>query len=193
MSIDFQTRIKNDSFFIFKKMLLYFTHQKVIIMKGYKCFNKDFTNTYGDKFTINHVYSTSDKLSLEVGGNGFHYCKNLEDTLRYFDAMNEEVIICEVIGSGEILTTCDEYNGYYDIYIAERIEIIKVLTREEIIEMMLNANFFRANRFIQCFKLTETEIEKFKEVFSNKITVLKTIDYYQNSEYIKRLKKINYL
>ena len=51
---------------------------------GYKCFNSDMTNRYGKKFELGKVYSTDGKVKFGNSGNGFHFCKNIEDTLRYF-------------------------------------------------------------------------------------------------------------
>jgi len=159
------------------------------MIKGYKCFNNDFTNIYGTKFEIGISYSTNGKVEYGTDGNGFHFCKNLEDTLRYFDAMNEDVIIAEVIGSGKILTYDDEYNGYYDTYISENLLVTRILSHTEIIEMALNMNFARATRFIQSFRLTNIEQELFKKTFYNYINVLRTIDYYQSDNYKKLIRE----
>ena len=48
----------------------------------------------------------------------------------------------------------------------ENMEIMKILSREEIIHIALNLNELRVCRFIQCFKLNNDEIELFKEKFN---------------------------
>lgn len=67
---------------------------------GYKCFHEDLTNRYGIHFKVGHIYFAQDLVQFGNFGNGFHLCKNMEDTLRYFDAMNQAVCICKVKGSG---------------------------------------------------------------------------------------------
>lgn len=146
---------------------------------GYKCFNSDMTNRYGGKFELGKVYSTNGKVRFGNNGNGFHFCKNIEDTLRYFDAKDDEVKICVVRGFGEFVLEEDDYNGYYDMFSIENMEIVKILSREEIINIALNLNELRVCRFIQCFKLKDDEIELFKEKFNKNRIVHKYIEYYQ--------------
>lgn len=63
---------------------------------GYKCFNKDLTNSYGTIFEIGQIYTIQGDIKFGTKGNGFHMCKRLEDTLRYFDGIHNEVSICLV-------------------------------------------------------------------------------------------------
>lgn len=155
---------------------------------GYKCFNKDMTNRYGCQYEIGKTYSKEGQIEFGNDGNGFHFCKRLEDTIRYFDAMNDEVSICLVRGFGTIVENEDDYNGYYDMYASEKLEILQKLTREEIILYGLKLHPIRVTRFIQGFKLTDDEIELFKEKFKNYREVLQYIDYYQigNKEAFKK-------
>lgn len=146
---------------------------------GYKCFNSDMTNRYGEKFELGKVYSTNGKVKFGNDGNGFHFCTNIEDTLRYFDAKDDEVKICIVRGFGEYAIEEDDYNGYYDMFSIENMEIVKILSREEIIHIALNLNELRVCRFIQCFKLNNDEIELFKEKFNKNRSVHDYIEYYQ--------------
>lgn len=148
---------------------------------GYKCFNKDLTNSYGMQFSVGKIYIASGVIKFGKNSNGFHMCKNIEDTFRYFDAINNEVSVCKVIGSGEIIKCEDEYYGYYDMYSVEQLKIIKKLNRKEIIDIGLNLNYLRVKRFIQGIKLTQEEINIFKEKFVNNIDVLDTIEYYQEN------------
>ena len=58
---------------------------------GYKAFNKDKTNRYGRLFIDGETYQINEMPSFGNKGVGFHFCKRLEDTLRYFPAMKEEI------------------------------------------------------------------------------------------------------
>ena len=149
------------------------------MIKGYKCFNKNLINRYGIPFEVGKTYSASGDISFGNNGNGFHMCLNLEDTLRYFDGFNSEIDICEVIGYGNFVLFEDNYYGYYDMYSVEKIQIIKKLSREEIIDKMLNSIEFRVIRFIQGYKLSPFELQLFKDRFANNISILNAISYYQ--------------
>lgn len=155
---------------------------------GYKCFNSDLTNRYGKKFSVGKIYIAKNNIKL----NGFHMCKNMEDTLRYFDAMEGNVSICKVRGSGKLILKEDEYYGYYEMYIAEKLEILKLLSREDIINKMLNSNEFSVERFLTLFKLTEEELLLFKEKYNNNLKISNIISYYQEKKmdtYEKKLIK----
>ncbi len=148
---------------------------------GYKCFNKDHTNRYGMEFVVGRTY-TSASSDVSFGNNnksGYHMCKNLEDTFRYFPADSEEISVARVRGSGNIITRDDEYNGFYDMYSVERLHIDKFLTREEIINYFLDKDITRVCRFIQLFKLTNEEINLYMNAFSSSETVINYIMYYQ--------------
>lgn len=157
---------------------------------GYKCFNDDLTNRYGMKFSVGKIYIANGAIKFGNRGNGFHMCKNIEDTFRYFDAFNNKVSICEVIGSGKTIKYEDDYYGYFDMYSVEKLKIVKKLNREEIINIGLNLNFFRAERFVKGIKLSDEEIKKFKEKFIKNVIVLDAIAYYQENDldvYKKRI------
>ena len=144
---------------------------------GYKCFNFDMTNRYGDQMMVGEFHSKS--CEIKFGSSGFHFCENMEDTFRYFDAFNEQVSVCFVRGYGKIDEYEDDYNGYYDMYSSENIEIIRKLSRKEIIENGLSLIEFRVCRFVSSIKLSNDEIELFKEKFKNSMRVLDAIEYYQ--------------
>lgn len=152
------------------------------MVEGYKCFNSDLTNRYGEKFEVGKVYSKEGTIKFGNDGNGFHICANLEDTLRYFDGFNE-IKIAKVILTGTIVCHEDEYNGYYDMYAGEYLYIEKVLTRQEIIDYALSLSNYRINRFISLFRLNEEEIKLFKEKFKNDQSILDTIAYYQENDH----------
>lgn len=150
---------------------------------GYKAFNSDLTNRYGIKFEIGKIYLSSGAIRFGNNGNGFHLCKNIEDTFRFFDP--EKMTICRVIGSGNFLENNrqeDEYYGFSDMYAVEKLQVLKKLTRMEIIQEGLKLNELRAHRFVSSFPLTEEEIILFKEKFKDSIKVIDAIAYYQEND-----------
>lgn len=151
-------------------------------IKGYKVFSEDGINRYGMEFEEGKKYHVDGTISFGNNGNGIHFCKRMEDTFRYFDAMNGNVKVAEVIGSGDIVEFNDEYYGYYEMYAASDLEVLKFLSREEIIEHFLNRNELFVCRFVSLFKLTEEEILLFKTKFFDNISVLKAIAYYQEKD-----------
>ena len=80
-------------------------------IKGYKAFDNGLINRYGKKFEVDKTYTTEGKISFGNDGNGYHFCQNIEDTLRYFDATEGDVVIAEVTATGDIAECEDEYNG----------------------------------------------------------------------------------
>lgn len=153
-----------------------------MIVKGYKAFDKQLKNRYGQQFEVGKDYDCLGKAIFGNKGNGYHFCQRLEDTLRYFDGMNDKIQIAEVIGSGNVVECCDEYNGYYDMYVATSIKIVRVLSRKEIIEYFLDVPDYRIKRFIQGYKLNKKEIDIFKEKYGSNVSILKTIAYYQENQ-----------
>lgn len=152
-------------------------------IKGYKALNKDMTNCYGKKFEEGKIYSVDGPIKYGTTGNGYHFAKRLEDTLRYVDAIEQEVQIAEVTASGKIQESYDDYNEYYEIYCAENIKIDRVLTRKEIIEIYLNmSNEIRLERFLISFKLNKKEIELFKEKCRDCMRLIGIIKYYQEGD-----------
>lgn len=152
------------------------------MIMGYKCFNADLTNNYGFQFEIGRTYSVSGTVKAGTNGNGYHMCKNIEDTFRFYGVRNPEVAICEVIGSGQKVLFHDEYNGYYDMYSVERIKLVRQLSRDEIVELGLSMGELRARRFVEVFKLNPEEIDLFKRKFDGYPQVLQAIAYYQEGD-----------
>lgn len=151
-------------------------------IRGYKAFDKNQKNIYGKKFEEGTTYKVLGPAVFGTKGNGYHFCERLEDTLRYVDGMHEDIRIAEVIGSGSIRESFDDYYGYYDMYSASCITIVRFLTRQEIINQLMYAPAYRAKRFVQGFKLTESEIANFKDKYCNEVVVLKAIAYHQEND-----------
>ena len=155
-------------------------------IKGYKAFDSNMTNRYGIPFDEGETYTINDALRVKFGndGTGFHFCERLEDTLRYFPAMEEEIRIAEVTGYGDIVTFEDDYFGFYDMHASSGIRIDKILDRREIIEMFLDpkCHEFRVNRFLSLFKLTNPEIGEFLSKRKDVRDIYKVIRYYQMND-----------
>lgn len=152
------------------------------IIRGYKAFNKDMTNRYGQTFEEGKNYSVVGPLIYGNKGNGFHFCKRLEDTLRYFPALKEEIKIAQVETKNEVQENWDDYYGYYDMYVARTLTIDKILTREEIISMFLDLYDERVVRFLAGYRLTEKEIEIFRLKYPSSRKIQLAISYYQEND-----------
>ena len=147
------------------------------IKYGYKAFNRDYTNNYGKKFNEGEIYHVDGNISFGVKGNGFHFCKRMEDTFRYIN--DDEKIVAEVMGFGKIVERNDEYNEYFDMYAASSIKIKHFLTREEVINYLLHTNEYAVIRFIVTgFKLTNEEIDILRKNFINSSLFNNYLDYY---------------
>lgn len=123
---------------------------------GFKAFDKGLINRYGQKFMVGKTYSVSKLIKWGNKGHGFHFCTHLEDCLRYVNA-KEEIDIAYIRGFGHIEKHDDDYYGYYDMYVAEKMEILGVLSRNEILDIMLSRPKQAQIRFMRDFKLTEEE------------------------------------
>lgn len=143
---------------------------------GYKAFN-NMMDRYGNTYELNKDYHAKGRIKWQE--NGFHFCKNLEDVFRYYDGFDENTVVCMIEGYGTILTYCDSYAEYFDMYVASDIKILKVLSREEIINEVLNKNIFSVQRLIAGYKLTEEEID----------LILKKADYERINQYINYYQK----
>ena len=151
-------------------------------LDGYKAFNSDMTNRYGKKFEVNKLYVVDGSIKFGVNGNGYHFCKRLEDTLRYVDGMHSKIKIAKITAYGDCVEYYDDYYGYYDMFAAKAIEIKEVLSRNKIIEKYLETDENRTIRFIQGFKLLPDEIELFKIRYCSNKRILDAIAYYQEND-----------
>lgn len=155
----------------------------MVEVKGYKGFSKDLKNEPGNQFEVGKVYRTENERDLLFGhrGNGFHFCKSLEDCFIYFDPSYSAY--AEVTGLEEVREKDDEFNDIYGICVARTIRIDRILTNEEIVDMYLNPKKglgpFVLKRFIQFYKLTPEQIQQFEEKYYNDFYTLQDIMYYQ--------------
>ena len=164
-----------------------------IMIKGFKAFDSDMNNRFGVHFEEGAVYNVLGPVVFGNNGNGYHFCRRLEDTLRYVDGMNSNIQIAEVIGIGDIKKSSDEYYGYYDMYVASSLFIVKILSRDEIVRLGLQMPDFRSERFVKGYRLTDEEIELFKNKFSENSQVLNAIAYYQEGDHSVYERKSNHI
>ena len=140
---------------------------KIIQVCGFKSFGVDGTNIDGKTFIEGKNYHCDGVIKYGPSGNGYHMALNLEDTLRFAYNCNGLVfnpIIAQVIASGSIERDNlidDEYIGYYDLFSCSDLEIVKYLTREEIINYALNLTFVARERFLSQYKLLPEELPLF--------------------------------
>lgn len=161
-------------------------------MNGYKSFSKSSLTNQGVKLIEGKIYTTQ---TLPIAkANGYHYCQKLEDTLRYNNGLEEEIIICQVKAVGHIAEYYDEWYGY-EIYSTDKLYIEKILSREDIINYANKLDNQQFIRFIQGFKLTKEELEYFYQKYESRSIMTNYLKYYQekdleifNREY-KKLKR----
>ena len=148
-------------------------------INGYKAFAPDGTNVHGIVMPVGS-YHEKGEISFGLKGHGIHFAKRLEDTIRYgkVEAGVGDVLIASVKGYGTIVEGYDDYNGYYDLYSASDIDILKYLSREEIIRYALALPSYRMERFVASFRLTKEEINLF---YGYDAHVDWALDYYQKA------------
>ncbi len=147
---------------------------------GYKAFYKNLKNSYGFSFQIGKHYHIDGEIKFGTTGNGFHFCKNIEDTFRYVGGLEEEFEVCQVLGSGTIVEFQDEYYGYYNMYACSDLVILRKLSREEILHLAYRMTPTSLERFFQGFMLTPEEIVYFQEnIDLQRQDLQKTLAYYQ--------------
>lgn len=120
---------------------------------GYKAFNKGLINQFNETYEVGKDYTLNSDLKWKK--KGFHFAENLEDVLRYYDGFGE-IDICVVIGYGDIMSFYDDYYDY-EIIVSDHMRIVKVLSREEILEYAKKLPDYRLCRFISGFGLNEDE------------------------------------
>lgn len=123
---------------------------------GYKAFASDGTNIALQVMPLGDYHFDG---PIKYSKSGYHFAKNLEDTIRYSGTNNP--LIAEVVGSGIIVEGEDEYYGYYNVYAASDLRIVRYLNRTEIIEYALSLTYDRMKRFITSFELTNEELDLF--------------------------------
>ena len=165
-------------------------HKEII---AYKAFDEGLVNRYGDKFEVGKIYRVNGDIKWGNYGNGFHMCLYPENCFRYFDT-SQKIDLALVRGFGQMQCYDDEYNAYYNMYVCEGMEILKIYTREEVLDMMLSLDGDRLKRFLITNGLSIAEVEMFRDVFKDNEEILNCISYYQEGKkdtFVKRRGKIN--
>ena len=147
-------------------------------IKGFKAYI-NMMDQFGNKYELDKEYSQSG--DIKFGASGYHFCAHIADVFRYYDGHDENINICEVEGSGKINKYDDEYNEYFDMYSCSNLKILKILSRQEIIDESLHENIYQVLRLIQGFKLTDEELTYITNECSESI-VKKYASYYQKDK-----------
>lgn len=160
-------------------------------IEGYKALFDDCSTRDGTILKAKNIYICNSVIKFRH--SGYHFCKRLEDTLRYYDGF-KEIQFARVIGSGIITTYDDEYYGYYDMYACSELYVDHFLSKQEIntyIEKLIKLapyNPERILRFIRGYKLTNKQKEQIVTSINDKYTkerCHKAIEYYQeNKKYV---------
>ena len=145
-------------------------------IRGYKSFAFDYTNQAGERMEAGKIYHCPGEI--KYNHNGLHMAQNFEDTIAFSDKVDEngnpkplhDVVIAEVIGFGDIDCVDEsysEYYGYYNLYACSDMEVVRFISRAELISMALRLNNIRMKRFVSDIKLSPKEIELFKGIFAS--------------------------
>ena len=151
-------------------------------MLGYKALDDNLINRYGFQYEVGKTYYLDGDLKWMK--NGFHFCTRPEDTLRYVNGCCDYKIV-EVRGYGDLIKYDDEQYDFYDMYVSSIMDIIRIIPREELFDMIINTYDDRVKRFIILSELNEEE----KKIIINKYPNLEFyINYYQNKEHVLKRK-----
>ncbi len=130
-----------------------------------------------------NVYSVERKICFGRNENGYHFCKNFEDSLKYLEVLTRDFKLAKVRAFGDIKESFDRYNGVYDIYVASSLEILAYLTEDEIFSMALQLSSIQIKRFLQFYPLNGLEKERFKQEYKMlELGVMQNFDYYQENK-----------
>ena len=163
-----------------------FTKDNIIV--GYKCFYSNLRTKINQKLVLNQILTSETEPKFHY--SGFHFCKRLEDTLRFFelnsDSSNIEIGL--VIGVAPINTYDDEYNGYYDMYSSKHLLINNILSREDIIEYAKKLKGYRLQRFLEQYNLNLEELIYFYNLILDNVS-----NYYMELQIINKKYLNNFL
>lgn len=84
----------------------------------------------------------------------------MADTFRFFNPRSDN-IYCEVLGIGRVLKQ-DDYLYHSDsMYVVEKLEIKKILSREDILQYVYQADVDEFRRYLALFFVYEDGIRSF--------------------------------
>lgn len=170
---------------------------------AYKAFFKGLKNNIdGIDYQIGKEYQTTS--NLQYMKSGFHMCEKPEDCFRFIRPTVVDVDLTLVRGYGNWYGFDAGYRAYDDtigyIYITEKMEILKVYTREEILDMAVNMPPIRLDTFLYLYPLTKEEAQYLIEHYKyedlgylwNKPAknISELVDHYQK-KYVKRKENTN--
>ncbi len=164
---------------------------------AFKAFFKGLKNNLdGINYEIDKEYITKDPIQYMKGG--FHMCEKPEDCFRFLKPTKAEVELALVKGYGDMYGFDAGFRAYDDtlgyIYVCEKMKILKVYTREEILNMALEMSPLRLEILLALYPITEKEANiikekyetfKIEDPFLKKELILQKVDYYQK-KYTKR-------
>ncbi len=157
-------------------------------IKGFKAFNKGLITRQGNKLELYKLYEIKEEPLFM--SRGYHMCKCIEDTLRYFDC--NDIDICEVEGYPKYEEYIDEYAGSEEMYSCQKILLTKLLTKEEIIEEAKQMNMFRFAKFLLFYPLTLEQQKYFMEKYINDNWILSKLIYrFLDNEIYKKTSENN--
>ena len=125
-------------------------------MIGYKAFNSDGTNRYGEKFEIDKKYHVDGDIVARFGleGNGYYYCTTLADVFRFFPPDDVKVGLIEA--TGQIDRSHDEYNDY-EIFACSDMKLLRYMSRQEVLNMILLEGRYSIEKAIKTYEFTPEE------------------------------------
>lgn len=137
-------------------------------VKGYKAFSCGLKNKYGASFEEGVIYSKNpDTLRFGEGGHGYHMTEKLADTFRFFNPCRDNVY-CEVLGFGKIIKEDNHLYNSDSMYAVEKFKILKILSREDIIDYVCNADFDEFSRFLELYPFTKEELQVLRDIVIDK-------------------------
>lgn len=133
-------------------------------IRGYKAFHHGLLNKYGMEFELGKIYC-KDASTLKFGesGHGYHLAESLADTFRFFNPIHENDY-CEVVASGKILRVDNHLYHSAPMYVAEKLQIVKILSREDILQLVGCADMDEIRRYLALFPFQKMELEWLKGV-----------------------------
>lgn len=171
-------------------------NNKVNGYKAYTVKNGELIDNFGNSYKVGELYI----VNSEEGSNKrqFQFCTHPADTLRYVDGFNDEIAVCEVVGSGDLQKYDDHNYDYYDMYLSSSLEISRIIPRAELInEILYNSSYPGVERLVSGLKLTDDELnciisylQKDNYWLHNKNTIdyyVKNVQNYENK--IQRVRK----
>ena len=165
---------------------------------AYKAFFKGLKNNIdGIDYQVGKEYKTTS--NLQYMKRGFHMCEKPEDCFRFLRPTETDVDLTLVKGYGKMYGFDAGYRAYDDtigyIYITEKMRILKVFTREEILDMAVKMPPIRLDTLLYLYPLTKEEAEYLKENYlyqdlgqlwgKKEKNITELVDHYQK-KYVKR-------